>query len=143
MKLFVLILNRVEKLDELMTAFAHEKICGATILDSTGMARELYGSHHDEEEISFFGSIRKYLNDDNKKTSKTILTVMREDQIDTVIRITEEVVGSFDRPDTGIMFVIPLDFAMGKGLFVDENGEKIHNENLKEDKKNNSGKGRK
>ena len=116
MKLFVLVLNRTEKLDDIMSAYAREKICGATIIDSTGMARELYGSHHAEEEISFFGSIRKYLTDDTRKTSKTILTVLREDQIDTIIRITEEVVGDFSAPDTGIMFCLPLDFARGKGL---------------------------
>ena len=116
MRLFVLILNRVEKLDDLMTAYAREKICGATIIDSTGMARELYGSHHAEEEISFFGSIRKYLNDDSRKTSKTILTVLREDQLETIIRLTEEVVGDFSEPDVGIMVSLPLDFARGKGL---------------------------
>ena len=49
MKLFVLILNRTEKLDDLMAAYAHAAICGATIIDSTGMARELYGAKHDEE----------------------------------------------------------------------------------------------
>lgn len=116
MQLFVLILNKVEKLDELMTAYAHNKICGATILDSTGMARELYGSHHAEEEISFFGSIRKYLTDDTRKTSKTVMTVIREDQLDTIIGITEDVIGDFTKPDVGIMFSLPLSFARGKGL---------------------------
>ena len=38
MKLFVLILNRTEKLDDLMVTYAKEKICGATIIESTGMA---------------------------------------------------------------------------------------------------------
>ncbi len=116
MKLFVLILNRTEKLDDLMAAFAKEKICGATILDSTGMARELYGAHHAEEEISFFGSVRKFLTDDSRKTSKTILTVVPDGRLDDVIRITENVVGDFGEPDVGIMFAVPLDFARGKGL---------------------------
>lgn len=80
------------------------------------MARELAGSEHHEEEISFLGSIRKYLNGSENKKSKTILTVIREDQQETIIRITEEVVGDFSKPDTGIMFVLPLDFAQGKGL---------------------------
>ncbi|MGI6776600.1 MAG: hypothetical protein ACOX7R_00805 [Acetivibrionales bacterium] len=116
MKLFVLILNRTEKLNDLMLTFAKEKICGATILDSTGMARELYNSKHQEEEISFLGSIRKYLIEGEHNKSKTILTVIREDQLETIIRITEEVVGDFSKPDTGVMFTIPLDFARGKGL---------------------------
>lgn len=118
MKLFVLILNRTEKLDELMLAYANAKICGATILDSTGMARELFNSKYREEDISLFGSIRKYLNGDENKTSKTILTVIRDDQHDTIIKTTEQVVGDFSASDTGIMFTVPLDFVKGKGLDI-------------------------
>lgn len=91
MKLFVLILNRTEKLNDLMLAYAKEKICGATIIDSTGMARELADAEYQEEEISFLGSIRKYLNGDDNRKSKTILTVIRENQQETIIRITEEI----------------------------------------------------
>lgn len=116
MKLFVLILNRVEKLDNLMLAFTKEKLCGATILDSVGMARELYAANHVEEEITFFGSIRNYLSNEENIKSKTILTVIRDDQQDTIIRVTEEIIGDFSQPDTGIMFTLPLDFARGKGL---------------------------
>jgi hypothetical protein len=53
MKLFVLMLNRVEKLVE----YARKGICGATILDSTGMAREIFRG----QEVSFFNSVRKFL----------------------------------------------------------------------------------
>jgi len=116
MKLFVLILNRTEKLNDLMMTFLKEGIAGATILESTGMVRELYHFKHDEEEINFLGSIRRYLSGDENKKSKTILTVIRDDQEETVVRITEEVVGDFSAPDTGIMFTLPLDFVRGKGL---------------------------
>ncbi len=116
MKLFVLILNQTEKLDDLMVTYAKEDICGATILDSTGMVRELSESRFHEEEIPFWGSVRKFLNHEDHKKSKTILTVIRDDQKDKIIRITEKVVGDFTKPDTGIMFIIPLDFARGKGL---------------------------
>ena len=80
------------------------------------MVRELYHFKHDEEEINFLGSIRRYLSGDENKKSKTILTVIRDDQEETVVRITEEVVGDFSAPDTGIMFTLPLDFVRGKGL---------------------------
>ena len=115
MKLFVLILSRVEKLDDLMTEFAHKDICGATILDSVGMARELYGSAHDEEEISFLGSIRGFLNGP-RQGSKTIFTVCRDEQVDVIIKAVEKIVGDLSEPDTGIMFTVPLDFVRGKGL---------------------------
>lgn len=67
MKLFVLILNRTEKLDDLMAAYAHAAICGAldNRLHGNG-ARCFTDAKHDEEEISFFGSIRKYLTDDTR-----------------------------------------------------------------------------
>ena len=116
MKLFVLILNKTEKLDELMTEFAHKKICGATILDSTGMARELYGSAHDEEEISFLGSIRGFLSGGGRSGSKTILTVLKDGQEQTILDIVEEVVGDLMQPDTGIMFILPIEYAKGKGI---------------------------
>lgn len=117
MKLFVLILNRIEKLEDLMLAFAREELCGGTILDSTGMARALYASSRkEEEEITFFGSIRNYLTASEGANSKTILTVIRDDQQDTIIRIAQEVIGDFSEPDVGIMFTVPLDFVLGKGL---------------------------
>ncbi len=117
MKLFVLILNHIEKLDDLMLAFAKEDICGATILDSTGMARALYASdHYEEEEITFFGSIRNYLTGDEGTNSKTVLTVIRDNQHETIVRVTQEVIGDFSQPDIGIMFTVPLDFVLGKGL---------------------------
>lgn len=117
MKLFVLILNNVEKLDDLMVAYAREDLCGATILDSTGMARTLYAAdRHEEEEITFFGSIRHYLTDHVGSNSKTILTVIHEDQHETIVRTTQEVIGDFSQPDVGIMFTVPLDFVLGKGF---------------------------
>ena len=116
MRLFVLVLNRTDKLDDLMTHFAAAGICGATILESTGMARELYGSHHDEEEISFLGSIRGFLDSGARRGNKTIFTVLRDEQLTRIIQIVEEVVGDLAAPDSGIMFSMPLDFARGKGL---------------------------
>lgn len=117
MKLFVLVLNRTEKLNDLMLEFADKKICGATIIDSTGLARELYNSNKYEEDLSFLGSIFKHINpDDDHIKSKTILTVIRDEQQDTIIRIVNEVIGSFSEPNTGIMFTIPLDYVCGKGL---------------------------
>ena len=76
----------------------------------------MYGELLYEEERSYFGSSLKYLTDDTRKTSKTVLTVIREDQLDTIVRITEEIVGDFSQPDVGIMFSLPIDFARGKGL---------------------------
>lgn len=115
MKLFVLVLNRVEKLNELMVEYAKEGICGATILDSKGMAHELFRTN-EEEEISFFNSVRKFLRSETANHSnKTVFVVIREDQEELIKDVTKKVI-DFDQPDTGIMFIVNLDYALGKGL---------------------------
>ena len=114
MKLFVLVLNRVEKLNELVVEYAREGICGATILDSRGMAREIFSGP--EEEVSFFNSVRKFLlSETANHHNKTIFVVIREDQEELIKKITSKVI-DFTQPDTGIMFIINLDYAFGKGL---------------------------
>ena len=52
MQLLVIVLNKLECLDKLLTALEEEHIPGATILDSRGMAQQLEG--HDE--LRFLGA---------------------------------------------------------------------------------------
>ena len=110
MKLMVLILNRIDSLELLLSRFAEDGIGGATILNSTGMARALV----DYGEYSFFGSLKALL-DPSREENRTILTVLKEDQIAVALKAIEETVGSLDRPDTVIVFTLPDDFVKGLG----------------------------
>lgn len=111
MKLLVFILNKEEKLDEILTEFAHGNISGATIIDSMGMAR-LLNNEHDEDEIPFLGSLRMFLHPE-REHSKMILTVIQDGQLPKAINIIESVVGDLSEKDNGIAFSIPIDFAKG------------------------------
>ena len=110
MKLLVFVLNKVELLDELLEGFAEEKIGGATIFHSLRMAREL--SHAGHEDDRFLGSLRAFL-DPDREESRTIFTVVEDSQVEKVVRVIESVVGSLSRPDTGIVFTLPVDFIKG------------------------------
>ena len=68
MQLLVIVLNKLECLDKLLTALEEEHIPGATILDSRGMAQQLEG--HDE--LRFLGSLRMLMNPAHKE-NKMIL----------------------------------------------------------------------
>lgn len=114
MKLLVFILNKAHLLDELLKEFALHGICGATILDSEGMARVLSNKKNLENEIPFLGSLRTFLNPERQK-SHTILTVIQEDQLNEAVSVIESVVGDLSGEDTGIAFSLPLDFV--KGLY--------------------------
>lgn len=114
MRLLVFVLNAHEKLDALLNELEQSGIRGATILESTGMAKVL---HHDEEEIPFLGSLRTFLNPSREK-SNTILTVIRDEQLTVAVDAIERVVGDLRKANAGIVFSLPLDFV--KGLSIDE-----------------------
>ncbi len=113
MRLLVLILNKVELLDELLTAFTDCGIQGATILTSTGMARELARADGNND-VPFLGSLRALL-DPEREENKTIFTVLREEQVGAAVETIEAVVGDLSDPDTGILFTLPVDYMKGMG----------------------------
>lgn len=111
MKLLFFVLNRVDKLDDVLTAFVNNNIKGATVIDSIGMAR-LLSTKHDDDEISFLSSLRVFLNPEREK-SNIILTVIQDSQLDTAVSAIESVVGDLSSEDTGVVFSVPVDFAKG------------------------------
>lgn len=108
MKLLIIVLNKIECLDRLLTAFGKHNIPGATILDSRGMAQTLEG--HDE--LRFTASLRLLMNPAHRE-NKTILIVISEDRVDEVVRIVNEVTGGLDKSDTGILFTVPVEHTEG------------------------------
>lgn len=109
MKLLVLILNKTELLEELMTQLSLGGIHGATILQSTGMATTLV---HAEEEVPMFRTLSKLLNPDREE-SRTVFMVLKQEQLETARNIINEVTGGIGKPNTGILFSLPIDFAEG------------------------------
>ncbi|MDK2941766.1 MAG: hypothetical protein PWP56_1279 [Acetobacterium sp.] len=111
MKLLVYVLSQPDKLDSLLAALASKRICGATVLESRGMARQL--SHlHDADEIPILGSLRTFLNPDVTQ-GNLIFVILEDEKIDQVIEVIEATVSSLDEADSGIVFTIPVDFAKG------------------------------
>lgn len=111
MKLLFFVLNKTEKLDDVLTEFARSNIGGATVVDSSGMAR-LLSHKHDEDEIPFLGSLRSFLNPEREK-SKLIMTVIQDDQLEEAVKAIESVVGDLSLKDTGIVFSVPIDYTKG------------------------------
>ena len=108
MKLLVFILNRVDKLEKLLCELSEAKISGATIVESTGMARALYNM----EDGAFLGSLRLFL-DPEREENRMIFMVLNDEQIETVKRVIHKVVGDLSQPATGILFTMPIDSVEG------------------------------
>jgi nitrogen regulatory protein PII len=107
MQLLVFVLSKYEKLDRFLTALDHAGIKGATVLNSTGMARLL-----SSESEAILGSLRSYFTPE-REDNRTIFIVACEEKINRVKEIIHEVFGSLDQPDTGILFVIPTIYTEG------------------------------
>ena len=108
MQLLVIVLNKLECLDKLLTALEEEHIPGATILDSRGMAHSL----EDVDALRFMGSLRQIL-DPAHKESKTLFMVAKEKDVAIISHLVNEVTGGLSQPDTGILFTLSVDSVEG------------------------------
>ena len=90
--------------------FIESGIKGATIIDSTGMARVL--TSNDNTNIPIFGSLKLILSA-GQPFNKTIFVALKDEEVDNCIKCIKEVVGSLDTPDSGILFTLPIDYIEG------------------------------
>lgn len=109
MKLVIIVLNKIEKLNDLLESFLEQGISGATILNSTGMAKQL--SKHIED-YPIFGALRYMVNFDRQE-SKTIFVVLKDEQVEVVRNILTNVIGDLSQPDTAVLFTLPVLSAEG------------------------------
>lgn len=106
MKLIIIVLNKVELLEDLLSAFLEIGISGATVIDSNGMGQII------TTRIPIFAGLRDAF-PGISSVNKTILVVVTEEQVADVEIVLEEVCGNFDQTGTGIYFCLPLDFVRG------------------------------
>jgi len=107
-KLLICILEKDEKLEEVLEAFVEEGMTGASILDVRGMFEYL------ADEIPLFAGFRSLIDNPNP-TNKMIISVKKdEEELKKAMDLIESVYGDFSLPNTGIMFAI--DISALKGL---------------------------
>lgn len=111
MQLLVLILKKVELMDELLKQLANGGIKGATILEGTGMAEALVNM----EDLPMFGVLRRILADEEKEISKVMMFVLKDEMVIPTRQIIKDVIGDLKVPNTGIMFSIPITYVEGLG----------------------------
>lgn len=110
MQLFVLVLNRTEYLETILSEMLEKGIGGGTILDSTGMMRVL--DTDENVDLPMLGLLR-HIYSPERKRSKTVFAVMKDEKIPMMMEIINRVTGGLHKPDTGVAFAIPLSFVEG------------------------------
>lgn len=108
MKLLVYVMNSVSLQEKFLLQLKERGIKGATIINSTGMGRVLA----DNEDRDIIGSL-KFLFDNPRAESRTFLMALEEEQVAVVMNIIDEVAGDLSRPNSGIVFTLPIDQIKG------------------------------
>jgi len=105
--LLVVVLNKIELLDRLLSALNDAHIQGATVLNSIGMAQELASM----EDSYVIGSLRAMFTSRHTE-NRTIFMVIDSDRVTDATQVIDDVI-DFQEPDTGILFALPVMFAAG------------------------------
>jgi len=105
-KAVVIILNRVEFLEDLLTAFLEIGVSGATVINSVGMGQIISKS------IPIFAGLSDAF-PGSSPSNRTILAVVQDRQVKRIARMIEEVVGSLDDPGNGLMVSLDIDQVFG------------------------------
>ncbi len=107
-KLLVCIIEKEERLEDVLEALLEQGITGASILDARGMFEYM------ADEIPLFAGFRALVQGSNP-TNKIILSVVPDrDTLVLAMDTIQSVYGDFSLPNTGIMF--SLDIGDTRGL---------------------------
>lgn len=106
LKLFIIVLNRTEYLDDILTLFLELGVSGATIIDSVGMGRIV------SKDIPIFASFSDLLSS-SRPSNKTIMSIVREELVAEIVEGIEKSIGDFTETGMGIYFTLSLDQVWG------------------------------
>ncbi len=105
---FVLfVLNDMSLCDELLFAWEDAGVKGVTILASTGLGRVRQNMAL-QEDFPIFPSLSE-ISEHSEQLSRTLFTIVENQEVvDRLLENTERVVGSLQKPNTGIFIVLPV-----------------------------------
>ena len=103
--LIVLVLDNPDQCLDVLRAWEEAGASGATILESTGLAR-LHKAIRDD--LPLVPSIRDLLGV-RELHHRTLFTVVRdEESVERIIEATQKITGDLNLHHTGILFVLPV-----------------------------------
>ena len=106
-ELMVIILEDEDRLQALLQGLYDAEVPGVTVIDSVGG----YRTHSWLEDIGLGGIANLFQSRAN--TQKMLLSVMEGDSVGGAIAAAEQAVGGFGRPESGILFTIPVGRTVG------------------------------
>lgn len=100
-----LVFQDLDRLPDLLEAWAEAGIPGATVIESFGLHCLRTSSYRDDLPlIPSLDALMRGSSDSNR----TCFAIVDADEVDDLVAATERVLGRLDTPNTGILFVLPV-----------------------------------
>lgn len=106
MKLAIVFLNKIEYLEELLSAFLEIGVSGATIVDSVGMG------HIISQNIPIFAGLRDTFAG-SSPVQKLILAIVEEDLVVRIDEVLADICIDIDESKAYFMISLPIDTLFG------------------------------
>lgn len=108
--LAMLVIDDASRLDEVLKVWEAAGVRGATIMESSGLARR---RGHLQDDLPLFPSVSSLMQG-SKNHNVTIFAVLEESvRVEALLAGTERVIGDLSQPNTGIFTVMPLSYVKG------------------------------
>ncbi len=104
-KLFVIILDKSQLVDDLITGFLDIGVRGATIIESRGMGEII------RQDMPVFSGLASLFGETTG--SRMLMSVMPESMVEQVYQLVQEVVGQLDQPNSAVCFTLPVESFRG------------------------------
>lgn len=108
MKLAVIFLNRIDYLEDILSAFLEIGVKGATVVDSVGMG------HIISQHIPIFAGLRDAFAG-SSPNNKIIFAVVEEDLVTRISEVLDELCWSQEESGAGFMISLDVDRVFGPG----------------------------
>ncbi|MCR5041418.1 MAG: hypothetical protein K6C36_04875 [Clostridia bacterium] len=113
MQLLVLILSKTALMPGIISRLMQEGYGDPTVISGEGAVSILDSSNIEPPPI--FGSLRRFINGTDKHENKLMLLVLPDEKVEAAQELISEEVGGIEKPNTGIMFTLPIGGV--RGLF--------------------------
>jgi len=111
-KLVVCVVDDPAKTQDVLSAWVQAGIPGVTIFTSTGLGHNIAGLGVPDD-APLFPSLESLTRAREESHSTLFGVVDDRYPIEKLVEVTERIVGAMAAPDTGILFVVPVEQAWG------------------------------
>ncbi len=107
MELLVCVVNRDEKLEEILSGFLELGVTGATVMHTEGMGRVL------SQDVPVFAGLQTLMSRSRPQNTMILSVIETSEVLQAAIDMVQRVCGNLDDPSTGILFTVPLNRVIG------------------------------